>query len=54
MAEWELYETTRWVKSVCRNKISQLRQSKKYSAVKLGVARMYHGKAFYHILVQPQ
>ena len=54
MSNWTLYNDQRWLIDICREKIAELRASKEFSKVKIGAARVYHGKAYYHILVQPK
>lgn len=54
MSEWTLYNEQRWVIEICRQKIAELRAKKQFAKVKIGAARVYHGKYYYHILVQPK
>lgn len=51
MQDWLVYDHSRWDIDICRKKIAELRASGQFSAVRLGAARMYHGRKFYHILV---
>jgi len=51
MTDWQLYDHSRWEIDICRQKIAELRKSKKYNKVKIGAPRIYHGRTFYHILV---
>lgn len=51
MGSWILYENNRWDLETCREIVAQLRASKKYSKVKIGAPRVYHGRSFYHVLV---
>lgn len=52
MKVWQIYENSRWEIGICRKIIAELRESKRFSKVKRGDARILHGKAFYHVLVQ--
>ncbi len=52
MSNWILYNDQRWLINICREKIAELRASKQYRKVKIGSARVYHGRSYYHILVQ--
>ena len=51
MTDWQPYDHSRWEIEICRHKIAELRKSKKYAGVRIGVPRVYHGRTFYHIMI---